>query len=120
MGKIVVAKKYRLGKDGDKFSTQFKTELRSRVIIDEDYIKQVNATKDISGILYEIDEKATAERDGKLNPQKGTDKNSELAEFLGGLSFEEVKQYALDAGVEESEIGNKKAPGIIKLIIAKQ
>lgn len=120
MGKIVVAKKYRLGMDGDKYSKQFKTTLRERVIIDEDYVNQTNATTQISGIMYEIDEKATAERDERLQPKKAANPNAELVEFLESLSPEELKQYAIDAGITEKEIGTKKENGIIRLILSKK
>jgi len=70
MGKIVVAKKYRLGKDGDKFSEKFKTPLRNRVVIDEDEVKKFNRSTRISGQMYEIDEKLTKERDAKIESKK--------------------------------------------------
>jgi hypothetical protein len=66
MSKIVVAKLFRLGQDGDKFSRKFKTEMRSRVVIDDDYIKQFNAAWETRGQIYEIDQKQTDERDAKL------------------------------------------------------
>lgn len=67
MDKIVVAKLYRLGKDGDKFSKKFKTEVRSQAKVGEGYLKTFNANWKTSGMIYEIDEKATKERDEKVN-----------------------------------------------------
>lgn len=70
MERIVVANLYRLGKDGDSFSKKFKTEVRSRAKVTEDYVKRVNANWATGGMIYKIDEKATKERDEKLNPPK--------------------------------------------------
>lgn len=62
---IVVANKYRLGMEGDKFNPKFKNLLR-QVKIDEDDMKQYNKSTEISGILYEVDKEKTAERDALL------------------------------------------------------
>ena len=43
MERIVVANLYRLGKDGDSFSKDFKKLVRSKAKITEDYVKQINA-----------------------------------------------------------------------------
>jgi hypothetical protein len=73
MGKIVVAKLHRLGKDGDKFSEKFKTTIRDRVVIDEDYVKEFNRSLKTRGQMYEIDPKATKDRDSILNPKKSVE-----------------------------------------------
>lgn len=65
---IIVANKYRLGMDGDKFSQKFKTHLRS-LKIDEDDMKDYNKQYQTTGILYELDKEATAERDSLLAPK---------------------------------------------------
>lgn len=76
MGNIVVAKKYRLGKDGDKFSEKFKTPIRNRVVIDEDEVKRFNKTTAISGQMYEIDEQMTKARDAEVEKQEAKRKGS--------------------------------------------
>ena len=96
MGKIVVAKKYSLGKDGDKFSKEFKTPIRNRVVIDEDEVKRFNKSISISGQMYEIDEKLTKERDTEVAKKKeaikkATPKNSEQPD-QSGQSLDEVKK----------------------------
>ena len=78
MSKIVVAKLYRLGRDGDSFTKKFKTTLRESVKIDDEYITNFNKNWQSSGQLYEIDEKATKTRNEKLNPKpKGRPKKEE-------------------------------------------
>lgn len=78
---IVVANKYRLGMDGDKFSPKFKTHLRS-LKIEEDDLKEYNKSSAISGILYEVDKEKTAERDALLAPKakKGKPSKNEKIE----------------------------------------
>lgn len=78
---IVVANKYRLGMDGDKFSPKFKTHLRE-VKIDEDDLKAYNKSSAISGILYEVDKEKTAARDALLAPKakKGRPSKNEKIE----------------------------------------
>ena len=66
MERIVVANLFRLGKDGDKFSKDFKKIVRSRAKVTESYVKGINANWKMGGMIYEIDEKATKERDEKL------------------------------------------------------
>ena len=70
MGKVVVAKLYRLGRDGDKVKEEYKTELRSRVVIDEDDVIRFNAGKEISAQMYVIDEAATKKRNQKIIGEK--------------------------------------------------
>lgn len=126
MGKIVVAKLFRLGKDGDKFSKEYKKTIRNRVVIDEDYVKDFNQRTAISGQTYEIDRAATDKRDAEIEskakraPKKEDDSvdNTELIAFLEGLSLDELKEYAGEVGVPEEKIGAKKETGIIKLIVA--
>lgn len=65
---IVVANKYRLGMDGDKFSPKFKTHLRS-LKIDEDDMKDYNKQYQTTGILYELDKEATDKRNAILAPK---------------------------------------------------
>lgn len=124
MGKIVVAKLFRLGKDGDKFSKEYKKTIRERVIIDEDYVKEFNQRTAISGQMYEIDRAATDKRDEEVGAKKVHKKeadpvdNTELIAFLEGLSLDELKEYAGEMGISEDKIGAKKEAGIIKMIVA--
>lgn len=124
MGKIVVAKLFRLGKDGDKFSKEYKKTIRERVIIDEDYVKEFNQRTAISGQMYEIDRAATDKRDEEVEAKKVHKKeadpvdNTELIAFLEGLSLDELKGYAGEMGISEDKIGAKKEAGIIKMIVA--
>ncbi len=78
---IVVANKYRLGMDGDKFSPKFKTHLRS-LKIEEDDLEEYNKSSAISGILYEVDKEATAKRNELLapKPKKGRPSKNEKIE----------------------------------------
>ena len=127
MGKIVVAKLYRLGKDGDKFSKEYKKPIRNRVVVDEDFVRKFNQNTKISGQMYEIDQAATSRRDeeiaAKSKGAKGLnpgDKEAERIKELEGMEFEDLKAYALDLEITEEEIGNKKSKGIINLILEKQ
>ena len=70
MGKIVVAKLARLGKDGDSFSKKLEAKvLRNSVKIDDEELKQFNKRWEISGLLYTVDTKATTERNEALKPK---------------------------------------------------
>ena len=127
MGKIVVAKLYRLGKDGDKFSKEYKKPIRNRVVVDEDFVRKFNQNTKISGQMYEIDQAATSRRDeeiaAKSKGAKGSnigDKEAERIKELEGMEFEDLKAYAIDLEITEEEIGNKKSKGIINLILEKQ
>ena len=78
MGKIVVAKLIRLGKDGDTFNKKLVGKvLRERAIVEEAYVKEFNKNWKTSGQLYEINTKATTERNKSLD-KKAEDKNSPL------------------------------------------
>ena len=65
---IVVANKYRMGMEGDKFNPKFKTHLRT-LKIEEDDLKEYNKSSEISGILYEVDKEATEKRNELLAPK---------------------------------------------------
>lgn len=67
MSKLVVANLFRLGRNGDKFSKDFKTTLRTGVVIDENYVNDFNKNWKVSGQFYEIDKEATDKRNNKLN-----------------------------------------------------
>lgn len=73
MGNLVVAKLYRLGRDGDKVKEEYKTELRSRVIIDSDELEVFNSGKSVSGQMYVVDEIATKQRNEDVK-QKAEEK----------------------------------------------
>lgn len=67
---IVVCKKTRLGKDGDKFKKNMEAAvLRTSVKIDESEMESANKLWAMTGILYTVDKKATKERNDKLNPK---------------------------------------------------
>ena len=105
MSKIVVAKLSRLGKDGDHFSLKFKTEVRSKVKIDDDYIKEFNANWKTSGMFYDIDAEATKERDEKL---------AKANDPLAKMTRDELKEKADDLGLEYQN--NIKTNKLIELI----
>ena len=65
---IVVAKKFKLGLNGDKFDRKFKTFERT-VKIDDLQLDEENKKTDMSGVLYELDKLATAERNERLAPK---------------------------------------------------
>jgi hypothetical protein len=125
MGKIVVAKLYRLGKDGDKFKQEFKKVLRNRVVVDEDYVKTFNKSTEVSGQMYEIDKEATEARDVELKAKTGkkvekADPDAEMIEFLEGLTLDQLREYAIGSGITEESLGAKKEKAIIKLILANK
>jgi hypothetical protein len=94
MNRIVVADLYRLGKDGDKFSKDFKTKVRSKAKVGEDYVNTCNANWITSGLLYVIDEKATKERDElvlKANNPLAKMTRDELKEKADELEIEYAK-----------------------------
>lgn len=86
---IVVCKKYRLLEKSDgKFKVnEHRKELRSSVKIEKSYVDAQNKLSKITGIVYEVDEKATKDRDEKLNPKEKTEK-------------EELQEKATELGIE--------------------
>lgn len=77
---IVVAKKIRLGKDGDKFKKNLVAAvLRTSVKIDKYELEKANELWKMSGIIYEIDEEKTKERNELLSKSdnSGSDKKAE-------------------------------------------
>jgi gamma-glutamylcyclotransferase (GGCT)/AIG2-like uncharacterized protein YtfP len=99
--KIVVATLYRLGKAGDSFNKDFKTKLRSKAKVSEDYVNTVNANWKTAGQLYVIDEKATKERDELVAPQT--------------LDRDALKKQADDMGLEYAKnIKTEKLADLIK------
>lgn len=105
MDKIVVANLFRLGKDGDKFSMKFKTGVRSKAKVGVDYVKTFNANWKTSGMVYEIDEKATKERDESVLKA-----NNPIAK----LTRDELKEKADEMGIEYPK--NIKTEKLIELI----
>ena len=105
MDKIVVANLFRLGKDGDKFSMKFKTKVRSKAKVGEDYVKTFNANWKTSGMIYEIDEKATKERDEKVLKA-----NNPLAK----MTRDELKEKADELEIEYPK--NIKTAKLIELL----
>ena len=67
MSKIVVARLLRLGKDGDNFSKKMIAQVeRTNAKVDDDFVEEFNSNWKTSGRIYEINEKATKERDEKV------------------------------------------------------
>jgi hypothetical protein len=87
MEKIVVANLFRLGKDGDKFSKEFKTLMRSGAKIPESYVNQINAGWKTSGQFYEIDKEATKKRNDSLT-KSNEPTRKELKEKADKLGLE--------------------------------
>jgi len=104
--KIVVATLYRLGKAGDSFNKDFKTKMRSKAKVTEDYVNTVNANWKTAGQLYVIDEKATKERDELVNKP-----NDSIAK----LTRDELKEKADEMGIEyPKNIKTEKLKELIK------
>ena len=116
MDKIVVANLYRLGKDGDKFSKTFKTRVRSKAKIGEDYVKKCNANWKTSGQIYEIDEVATKERDEEI----ALSKNKKLMVQFNKVEItrDELKEKADGLGITYPK--NIKTDKLFELIKASE
>lgn len=102
---IVVCKKYRLiDKSDGKFKiNEMRKELRSSVKIDEIYVEAQNKLAKTSGIYYEVDKKATEERNKSLEPKP--DRKALIAEANDmGLEFaKNIKTDQLIALIEENK-----------------
>lgn len=97
MGKVVVCKVVRLGKDGDKFKKGLVAKvLRNNAKLDEDYVKEQNESWKTSGVYHEVDLKATSERNEKL------EKSSEPSDAEKKAIREEAKTEAASLGIEYS------------------
>ena len=101
------------GKYQLNFSKKFKTELRSDVKIDKDYVEQFNKDWKTSGQFYEIDEKATAERNEKLNGSDNSNKKSvadTVAEINAAEKLEDLMPYEEDTrkGVQKAMEAKKE------------
>jgi len=99
MSKIVVCKKFRLVEisKGEFKNNDMKKEVRSAVKISEEDVKELNSNYKTSGIIYEIDKKATEERDNELAPKP--DRKALLLEAESmGLEFK--KNIKTDALIE--------------------
>lgn len=71
MSKIVVAKKVRLGKDGDAFKKDLVAQVeRTNVKIDDEYIKEFNQDWKTTGRLFIIDKEATEKRNSTDKPDR--------------------------------------------------
>lgn len=105
MGKIVVAKLLRLGKDGDKFSKDLVAQvMRTNAKVDEDYIKQFNSTWQDRGQLYVIDEEKTKERN----------EQAELSDPKQLSIREALKKEADELGIKYAKnISNEKLAELI-------
>ena len=105
MEKIVVAKLSRLGKDGNKFSKEFKKELRSNVKISEDYVKEFNKNWKTRGQFYEIDKEATEKRNSQL---KGVDEievaREKYKEKFGEYPDGRMKLNTINKKLKENEV----------------
>lgn len=111
MDNIVVCDLYRLGKNGDKFSKEFKTLIRKGAKINESYVNGRNANWSVNGQWYEVDEKATEERNkaSKSNPsvKKEVDEEREVLKSLAdsyNLSYpKNIKKEKLQDLITEHE-----------------
>ena len=75
MSKIVVAKLVRLGQDGNSFKKDLIAKtMRTNAKVDDEYLKEFNASWKTRGQLYIIDEDATRVRNEALEPPKPTQK----------------------------------------------
>jgi hypothetical protein len=106
MGKIIVARKYRLMRDGEKFTESGKKEIRSNVKLDEDFVAQFNATTKTSGHMYEIDVEATKQRDALISAKE--------AKPVQALDREALKLEAIELGIEFA--ANIPTKSLIELI----
>lgn len=114
MEKTLVCKLFRLGKDGDRFKDDLiAATLRTRVLVGADYVARFNKNSHISGQRYEIDEKATKERDAiKSGKPKADPIDKEIREALkakaDSLGIEYAKNLSnekLDKLISEKENG---------------
>lgn len=110
--KIVVATLYRLGKAGDSFNKDFKTKMRSKAKVSEDYVNTCNANWKTAGQLYVIDEKATKERDELLNPPKKENLKFIINEIE--ITRDQLKEKANEMGIEYPK--NIKTDKLIELL----
>lgn len=68
--KVVVCKKLRLiEQKGEKFTKKHSEVIRNSVKISEDDMNKFNSVHEKTGIFYELDEKATKERNESLKPK---------------------------------------------------
>lgn len=109
MSKIVVAKKVRLGMDGDQFNKDLIAKVeRTNAKVDDEYLKDFNKNWKTSGRLYIVDEKATAERDASLTKEAKPSKDSSKD------VREALKKEADDMGLEyPKNISNEKLAELI-------
>jgi hypothetical protein len=107
MEKIVVAKLVRLGKDGDNFSKDLiAKEERTNAKVHMDYLDEMNKNWKTSGRLYIIDEKATKERDEKVNPKPKLSERDKLkakADEMGLTYAKNIKTEKLAELIKDSE-----------------
>jgi hypothetical protein len=98
---IVVVKKFRLiEKSKGKFKVnEHRKLLRSSVKITRDEVSDYNKVAETTGIYWEVDEKATEERNGNKEPK---------------LDREAIKKQADELGIEYQK--NIKTDALLKLI----
>jgi hypothetical protein len=100
---IVVCKKYRLIEQskGKFVNNEHRKLQRSSVKISKEDFEKFNSTYAISGILYEIDEKATEERNKPKELSRFELKKQ--AESMGLEYSKNIKTEALQALIEENK-----------------
>jgi len=102
MSNIVVCKKFRLIEisKGKFKNNDMKKELRSSVKITKEDMERFNAVHGSTGIIYEIDEKATAERNA---PKLDRTALIEEAKSMGLEFAKNIKTEALINLIEENK-----------------
>lgn len=106
MNRIVVCRKVRLGSDGGKFSRKLIAAVElSACKITDDYMEEQNRNWKISGRYYELDEKATKEREERIAKENDP---------ISKMTRDELKEKADEMGIEYPK--NIKTEKLIELI----
>lgn len=103
MSKILVCKKVRLGQDGGKFKKNLEAKVeRTNLKIEEHLMDEFNANWKVSGRLYVVDDKATKERNAKLESKL------EDTPDIDKMTVEKLQAYILENDLEV-DVDQKKA-----------
>lgn len=89
---IVIANKFKVPRIDGEHAVEYKKKIASNRKVRKDYVEQQNANTKTSGIMYEIDEKATAEwlktHKAQVEKRKAAEKLSQQA----GMAFVNMMQ----------------------------
>ncbi len=102
---IVIATLYKLGQRNGKFTKDFKEVDRKNAKVPRDYAENVSENWQNSGLIYEIDEKATKEFAAKLVEKE--EKRNQLKELKQATSATVLSQ-ALEQVVENTAKRGRK------------